>query len=129
MSVGGPYIFLNKGCVERPLTLYTFEDSGHSVLLLHCYCCLFSSSNMASSSSVRLASMFPISFRTSADSARGLFRATACCLLGVGDGCGGRDVLGFTGEYSTGLPLARVLMVPAFSLAKGSESDSVLELD
>lgn len=69
--------------------------------------------------------MFPISFSTSTGSALwGL-----CCLFGVGDGCGGKPVLGFAGEYSTGRPPARVLIVPAFSLANGSESDSVLELD
>lgn len=51
----------------------------------------------------------------------------------MGDGCGGRPARGGLGdENSACLPApaaARVLIVPAFSLANGSESDSVLELD
>lgn len=105
----------------------------------HIYCvgskpCRFSSSNMASSSSVKLASMLPMSFSTSAGSAR-CERCCCCCcdwlfvLTGVGDGCGGMPGRDFIGGYSAGRPPVRVLIVPAFSLAKGKESDSVLELD
>lgn len=88
---------------------------------------------MASSSSVRLASIFPMSLRTSAGSVLWL-RALDCWrVAGVGDGCGGRPARdGLGDENSACLPVpvaARVLIVPAFSLAKGSESDSVLELD
>lgn len=99
---------------------------------------------MASNSSVRFASMFPISLRTSAGSALcwrvdpdAIF--AVCWRAGVGDGWGGKPALlvagprgGFGEENSVWrvpAPPARVLIVPAFSLAKGSESDSVLELD
>lgn len=61
------------------------------------YCCSnLSSSNMASSSSVRLASMLPMSLRTSAGSV--LCDLALCCLLGVGDGWGGKPVRCLTGE-------------------------------
>lgn len=102
------------------------------------YCCLFSSSNMASSSSVRLASMLPMSLSTSAGSClwaatvpTGATRAWGCA--GPGEGWGGSPAR----PFGDGLPVlaaataaaALVLMVPAFSLANGRESDSVLELD
>lgn len=100
---------------------------------------------MASNSSVRLANMFPISFNTSAGSAL-CWRADGappmladCWRAGVGDGWGGRPAVlavpprgGFGEENSVwraAAPPARVLIVPAFSLANGNESDSVLELD
>lgn len=94
--------------------------------------CRFSSSSMASSSSVRLASMFPMSFKTSAGSARGL-RGDGCELTGRllvdADGDGGIPGRAFITGYSAGRIPARVLIVPAFSFANGRESDSVLELD
>lgn len=79
----------------------------------------FSSSSIASSSSVRFASIFPISFNTSAGSLPPVWWLIPWpdMLLPV-------------------LPLAYscaraalCFIVPAFSFANGSESDSVLELD
>lgn len=79
----------------------------------------FSSSSIASSSSVRFASIFPISFKTSAGSLPPVWWLIPwfCKLLPV-------------------LPLvyscartALCFIVPAFSFANGNESDSVLELD
>lgn len=88
---------------------------------------------MASSSSVRLANMFPISFSTSTGCSALLRELVfgVLLVLGVGDGCGGSPGLGFGDENSAWRPAvpALVRIVPAFSLAKGRESDSVLELD
>lgn len=88
---------------------------------------------MASNSSVKFANMLPISFRTSAGSVRGLRGWGGCELTGLllvdADGDGGIPGLVFTTGYSAGRIPVRVLIVPAFSLANGRESDSVLELD
>lgn len=82
--------------------------------------------------------MFPMSLRTSA----GSVRAFLCCVIGadteaglvfviavVGDGEAGNPGRLFIVGYSAGRIPARVFIVPAFSFAKGRESDSVLELD